>query len=187
MLAFLHRLNSRFLTNTSHRPKDSHLYQAVVVICLILLILQRVVNVYVPIQLGALVTSLGESSKNGSIPYKDIILYVVFRYLQGNSGIIGALRSVLWIPVSQSLFRRLSTAAFEHVLSLSLDFHVSKKIGEVTSALSRGAAMNTFLENFVFQVFPMIFDIFVAGSSSSSTSTRFTPSSSSSSCGPTSS
>lgn len=49
------------------------------------------------------------------------------------------------------------------MLGLSLDFHLSKKIGEVTSALSRGSAMNTFLENFVFQVFPMIFDIFVAG------------------------
>jgi ATP-binding cassette, subfamily B, vacuolar membrane transporter HMT1/ACLQ len=44
-----------------------------------------------------------------------------------------------------------------------MDFHLSKRIGEVTSALSRGAAMNTFLEGFLFQVFPMLFDIFVAG------------------------
>lgn len=143
----------------SFRPKDSHIYQAVVVLCLGLLILQRVVNALVPYQLGVLVNEL----KYGQIPYKQIVLYVIYRALQGNSGALGALRSVLWIPVSQSLFRRLSCAAFEHVLGLSLDFHLSKKIGEVTSALSRGAAMNTFLENFVFQVFPMIFDIFVAG------------------------
>lgn len=128
-------------------------------ICVILLVGQRIVNIMVPLQLGVLVDSLGY----GRIPYKEIILYVVYRALQGNSGALGAARSVLWIPVSQSLFRRLSCAAFEHVLGLSLDFHLSKKIGEVTSALSRGAAMNTFLENFVFQVFPMIFDIFVAG------------------------
>ena len=44
-----------------------------------------------------------------------------------------------------------------------MDFHLSKRIGEVTSALSRGSAMNTFLEGFLFQVFPMLFDIFVAG------------------------
>jgi len=43
-----------------------------------------------------------------------------------------------------------------------LDFHLSKKVGEVTSALNRGSAMNTFLESFLFNVFPMIFDIFVA-------------------------
>ncbi|EAQ84125.1 hypothetical protein CHGG_10529 [Chaetomium globosum CBS 148.51] len=140
-------------------PKDSVVYQATVVVCLILLICQRIVNLMVPLQLGSLVESLGY----GRIPYRDMILYVVYRALQGNQGVIGAARSVLWIPVSQSLFRRLSCAAFEHVLGLSLDFHLSKKIGEVTSALSRGAAMNTFLENFVFQVFPMVFDIFVAG------------------------
>ncbi|KID82981.1 ABC transporter, transmembrane domain, type 1 [Metarhizium guizhouense ARSEF 977] len=140
-------------------PKDSVLYQAVVVVCVFLLICQRIVNVLAPLQLGNLVDALGK----GGIPYKDIILFVTYRYLQGNQGAIGALRSVLWIPVSQSLFRRLSTAAFEHVLGLSLEFHLNKKVGEVTSALSRGAATNTFLEVFCFQVFPMIFDIFFAG------------------------
>ncbi|KAF7560548.1 hypothetical protein G7046_g3591 [Stylonectria norvegica] len=140
-------------------PKDSPLYQVVVIICLILLVCQRTVNVLAPVQLGVLVDSLGE----GRLPYKQVILYVVYRALQGNQGILGAARSVIWIPVSQSLFRRLSCAAFEHVLGLSLEFHLNKKIGEVTSALSRGAAINTFLESFCFQVFPMVFDIFVAG------------------------
>lgn len=109
--------------------------------------------------LGWLVEALGY----GTIPYKEIVLYIIFRSLQGGQGLIGAARAVLWIPVSQGLFRRLSCAAFEHVLGLSMDFHLSKRIGEVTSALSRGAAMNTFLETFLFSVFPMLFDIFVAG------------------------
>ncbi|KAJ4168610.1 hypothetical protein NW754_010531 [Fusarium falciforme] len=135
------------------------MYQAIVVVCLVLLICQRTVNVLAPVQLGVLVDNLGK----GRLPYKEIALYVVYRALQGNQGALGAARSVLWIPVSQSLFRRLSSAAFEHVLGLSLEFHLNKKIGEVTSALSRGASMNTFLENFCFQVFPMVFDIFVAG------------------------
>ncbi|KAG8405067.1 hypothetical protein J3459_022274 [Metarhizium acridum] len=85
-------------------PRDSVLYQAVVVVCICLLICQRIVNVLAPLQLGNLVDALGR----GGIPYKDIILFVAYRYLQGNQGAIGALRSVLWIPVSQSLFRRLS-------------------------------------------------------------------------------
>ena len=94
------------------------------------------VQVAVPVLLGWLVDSLGY----GRIPYKEIVLYIVFRGLQGGQGAIGAARSVLWIPVSQGLFRRLSCAAFEHVIGLSMDFHLSKRIGEVTSALSRGAA-----------------------------------------------
>lgn len=40
-------------------PKDSPLYQAIVVLCLILLIAQRVINTMVPLQLGTLVESLG--------------------------------------------------------------------------------------------------------------------------------
>ncbi|KAF2967963.1 hypothetical protein GQX73_g5642 [Xylaria multiplex] len=106
---------------------------------------------------------LVEALGYGKIPYKEVILYVVYRGLQGQQGAIGSARSMLWIPVSQSLFRRLSCAAFEHVLGLSLDFHLSKRIGEVTSALSRGSAINTFLENFLFQVSPMVLDIGVAG------------------------
>ncbi|RGP74635.1 ATP-binding subfamily b [Fusarium sporotrichioides] len=140
-------------------PKDSPLYQAIVLVCLVLLVCQRTVNVLGPLQLGVLVDNLGE----GKLPYKQIVLFVVYRALQGNQGALGAARSVLWIPVSQSLFRRLSSAAFEHVLGLSLEFHLNKKVGEVTSALSRGASINTFLESFCFQVFPMVFDIFVAG------------------------
>jgi ATP-binding cassette, subfamily B, vacuolar membrane transporter HMT1/ACLQ len=141
------------------RPKDSPLYQFIVVVCLGLLVCQRTVNVLAPLQLGELVDALGE----GKLPYKETILYVLYRALQGNQGALGAARSILWIPVSQSLFRRLSAAAFEHVLGLSLEFHLNKKIGEVTSALSRGASLNTFLESFCFQVFPMVFDIFLAG------------------------
>ncbi|KAI1392406.1 uncharacterized protein F4822DRAFT_128197 [Hypoxylon trugodes] len=140
-------------------PSDSPLHQATVIVCVLLLVCQRLVQVAVPVLLGRLVDALGY----GKIPYREIVLYIVFRGLQGNQGLIGAARSVLWIPVSQGLFRRLSCAAFEHVLGLSMDFHLSKRIGEVTSALGRGAAMNTFLENFLFQVFPMLFDIFVAG------------------------
>ncbi|KAI0444368.1 hypothetical protein F4803DRAFT_511685 [Xylaria telfairii] len=139
-------------------PSNAPLHQATVLLCVLLLIAQRVVNILVPLQLGVLVDSLGY----GKIPYKEVVLYVVYRGLQGQQGAIGSARSVLWIPVSQSLFRRLSCAAFEHVLGLSMDFHLSKRIGEVTSALSRGSAINTFLENFLFQVFPMLFDIFVA-------------------------
>lgn len=146
---------------SSTRPKDSPLYQAIVFVCMGLLMCQRVVNVLAPLQLGTLVNALDKG--NGQIPYKEILLFVAYRYLQGNQGAIGALRSVLWLPVSQSLFRRLSSAAFEHVLGLSLEFHLNKKIGEVTTALSRGAATNTFLELFCFQVFPMVFDIFLAG------------------------
>jgi ABC-type transport system involved in Fe-S cluster assembly fused permease/ATPase subunit len=79
--------------------------------------------------------------------------------MQGNMGLVGAIRSYAWIPIGQYSYRALSTRAFEHVHSLSLDFHINKKTGEVLSALSKGAAINTFLEQVLFQIFPVIVDL----------------------------
>lgn len=96
------------------------------------------------------------------MPWKAITLYVLYRGLQGQQGVLGSTRAILWISISQSLYQRLTCAAFEHVLSLSLDFHLSKRIGEVISALNKGSALNTFLDGFAFQLFPMVFDLWVA-------------------------
>jgi ATP-binding cassette, subfamily B, vacuolar membrane transporter HMT1/ACLQ len=86
----------------------------------------------------------------------------LLRGLQGQQGVIGSIRALLWIPISQSTYRHLTSAAFEHVLMLSLDFHLSKRIGEVMSALSKGSALNTFLDGFAFQLFPMVADMWIA-------------------------
>ena len=116
------------------------------------------INILVPYQLGVLVAAL--QSRN--LPSKEIALYVLFQGLQGQQGVLGSFRAILWIPISQSLFQRLTCDAFEHVLSLSLDFHLHKRIGEVMTALSKGSALNTFFDGFVFQLFPMVLDLAVA-------------------------
>ena len=127
-------------------------------LCAILSASQRLINILVPYQLGILVDSL----KEGKLPYKEISIYVLLQGLQGQQGILGSVRALIWIRISQSLYQRLTVAAFEHVLSLSLDFHLSKRIGEVISALNRGSALNTFFDGFAFQLFPMVFDLGVA-------------------------
>jgi ATP-binding cassette, subfamily B, vacuolar membrane transporter HMT1/ACLQ len=130
----------------------------ILVASLSLLIGQRIINIMVPYQLEQLIKALGQ----GQMPYRQIFLYTIYRGLQGQQGILGSLRAILWIPLSQSLFRRLTCAAFEHVLKLSLDFHLSKRLGEVLSALTKGSALNTFLDSFAFQLFPMVLDLGIA-------------------------
>ncbi|EFE39246.1 ABC multidrug transporter, putative [Trichophyton verrucosum HKI 0517] len=141
-----------------YRPSDSRRLQLRAVFCFFLLILQRIVNIMVPRQLGFVVASLG----SGTIPYKQLAIYLVLRGLQGQQGVIGSIRALLWISVSQSTYRRLTSSAFEHVLSLSLEFHLGKRIGEVMSALSKGSALNTFLDGLIFQLFPMVADLWIA-------------------------
>ena len=115
------------------------------------------INLLVPDQLGRIVDRL-EHSINGN-PWSAICLLIGFRFLQGTNGVLGAARAALWIPVSQCSYRELSVASFEHVHSLSLDFHLGKKTGEVLSALGKGSSINTFLEQVTFSVVPMLLDL----------------------------
>ncbi|RDW57559.1 putative vacuolar ABC heavy metal transporter (Hmt1) [Aspergillus mulundensis] len=143
-------------------PSKSRRLQLVVLVCFMLIVLQRVVNVLVPLQVAKITNKLSEQGDDFRVPWFEICLYILFRWLQGNQGLIGSLRSTLWIPVSQYSYMELSTAAFEHVHGLSLDFHLGKKTGEVLSALSKGSSINTFLEQITFQVVPMLVDLCVA-------------------------
>lgn len=144
-------------------PAKSLKLQITVVICFVLVLIQRVVNVLVPLQAGAIINTLsGEDGLNQGMVWGQICLYILYRLLQGSNGLVGAIRSILWLPISQYSYREISTASFEHVHGLSLDFHLGKKTGEVLSALSKGSSINTFLEQVTFQVFPMLIDLGVA-------------------------
>ncbi|KAF2875949.1 hypothetical protein BDV95DRAFT_484973 [Massariosphaeria phaeospora] len=144
-------------------PSKDRRLQLTVVICFFIVMAQRIVNLLVPDQIGHIVDTLAadEGEKTGS-PWAAIIVFIVCRFIQGNNGLLGAIRSALWIPVGQYSYRELSVAAFEHVHSLSLDFHLGKKTGEVLSALGKGSSINTFLEQVTFQVFPMMIDLALA-------------------------
>ncbi|KAL8735325.1 MAG: hypothetical protein Q9166_000870 [cf. Caloplaca sp. 2 TL-2023] len=144
-------------------PAKSRRLQIVVIICFILVMAQRVINLLVPMQVGRITNILsGEEGELPGVPWGQICLYIFYRLLQGGNGALGAFRSTLWVPVSQYSYQELSTASFEHVHGLSLDFHLGKKTGEVLSALSKGSSINTFLEQVTFQVFPMLIDLGVA-------------------------
>ncbi len=144
-------------------PAKSLRLQVVVIVCFCLVMLQRVINVLVPYQVGLITDILsGENGPKWKTPWGPICLYILYRVLQGSTGLLGALRSTLWIPIGQYSYKELSTASFEHVHSLSLDFHLGKKTGEVLSALSKGNSINTFLEQVTFQVLPMLVDLGVA-------------------------
>ena len=140
-------------------PSRSLRLQLVAAVCFILVVAQRGVNIAAPIQLGIVTNKL---YAGGGIPWLSILLLILYKFMHGASGILGALRTVLWIPIGQNSARALTTASFEHVHGLSLDFHISKRTGEVISALNKGNAINSFLDQVTFSVIPMIFDLGIA-------------------------
>lgn len=144
-------------------PAKSLRLQLTVVICFVLVMMARVVNVLVPHQVGVITDELSrEDGQSVGVPWGSICLYIVYRLLQGSNGLLGAARAALWVPIGQYSYQELSTASFEHVHGLSLDFHLGKKTGEVLSALGKGSSINNFLEQVTFQVLPMLIDLAVA-------------------------
>lgn len=146
-------------------PSKSLRLKLIVCACFVLVILQRLVNIAVPLALRSVTNQLIATTKNEKIqetPWVSISILIALKYLQGTSGALGAIRSILWIPVSQYSYQALTTASFEHVHSLSLDFHLGKRTGEVLSALSKGNAINNFLEQLTFSVVPMVADLMAA-------------------------
>lgn len=146
-------------------PSKNLRLQLIVLICFIILLLQRGVNILVPRQIGIVTNKLTDYVDGpGAVPmpWAELLLLMLYKLLQGPSGLLGSLRALLWIPVSQYSYRALTTSAFEHVHSLSLDFHLGKRTGEVLSALNKGASINNFLEQVTFQVFPMLVDLVLA-------------------------
>jgi len=144
-------------------PRKSTKLQLLASMCFCLMIGQRAINVFVPIYSGKITDALsGEDGHGARAPWAIIAFYILFRWLQGGQGILGAARSILWVPVEQYSYRAISTAAFEHVHGLSAEFHTGKRTGELISALNKGSSINSFLEMVTFNVGPMIFDLLVA-------------------------
>lgn len=137
------------------RPPNQPSLQARAFVCVLILIAQRVVNVLAPFQLSKTMAAL----KYKRIPYKELYIYIVYQTIQGQQGVLASIRALLWTPIGQATYRRLTQSAFDHVMSLSLQFHLGKRLGDVVSALNKGSALNTFVESLIFQLFPMVADI----------------------------
>ncbi|XP_063624102.1 ATP-binding cassette sub-family B member 6 isoform X1 [Cydia splendana] len=146
-------------------PKKSCLLQFNVLICILLLISGRVINLFVPIYSKYIVDSI-------SIPpilfrWDLVLIYVFFKFLQGGGtggmGFINNLRTFLWIRVQQYTTRELQLELFRHLHSLPLRWHLSRKTGEVLRVMDRGTdSIDNLLSYILFQITPTIVDIVIA-------------------------
>ena len=148
-------------------PKRSVQLQLSVVTSVILLMSLRVVNVFVPRLNKEIIDVL--ALQNGQFPYGIILLYTLVKLLQGGTGsgrsggLIGTLKSILWIKVEQNTSKELKLELFNHLHRLGVRWHNSRKTGEVLRIIDRGSSsVNTVLNAAFFQVLPIIIDTFVA-------------------------
>ncbi|CAG8477671.1 17609_t:CDS:10 [Acaulospora morrowiae] len=133
--------------------------QIAIVICMLLLLLGRVVNVLLPYQYKVLVERLS----SGEVVWKEILFFVGLRWLQGDVGVVSTIQGVIWIPVGQFTTREISVKMLEHLLNLSLRFHLNRKTGEILRVQDRGvSSIVSILSSILFDIIPTLVDVVIA-------------------------
>uniref|UniRef100_A0A8C2GYW7 ATP-binding cassette sub-family B member 6 n=1 Tax=Cyprinus carpio TaxID=7962 RepID=A0A8C2GYW7_CYPCA len=147
-------------------PKGSVLLQLLVLLCLGMLGVERVINVFVPIYYKNIVNQLTDGSSWKTLA-TTVCVYGILKFLQGGgagaSGFVSNMRSFLWIRVQQYTNRVVQVRLFAHLHSLSLRWHLGRRTGEVLRSIDRGtSSINSLLSYIVFSIFPTIADIVIA-------------------------
>ena len=95
-------------------PKKSLLLQLLVVLSFMMLIAGRLVNLLVPVQYKKVIDTL-TGGVEGHFPWSEILLFILFRFLQGGVGLLSSAQSSLWIKVGQCTTRGISLEMFKHL------------------------------------------------------------------------
>ena len=98
-----------------------------------------------PIFLGKASTALTR------MDYADAIKYsIIYASIQFAATTLKEFQSLVYLHVAQAAFVELSEASFNHLHSLSLDWHLMKKLGEVIRSMDRGIAACDTLMKYLF-------------------------------------
>lgn len=147
-------------------PRGNILLQLLVLFCLMLLGVERAINVFVPIYYKNIVNELTDGSSWRTLA-TTVCIYVLLKFMQGGgagaSGFVSNMRSFLWIRVQQFTNRVVQVRLFGHLHSLSLRWHLGRKTGDVLRSIDRGtSSINSLLSYIVFSIFPTIADIVIS-------------------------
>jgi ATP-binding cassette, subfamily B, heavy metal transporter len=143
-------------------PKGEVGLRSRVVVAMVLLVLAKVVNVYVPILYKYAVDALGEPAAQAvAVPIALIVAYGAARVLaQG----LGEIRDAVFAPVSQRAIRNLALEVFGHLHALALRYHLERQTGGLSRVIERGTQGMEFLIRFTtFNILPTLFEIVLVG------------------------
>jgi ATP-binding cassette, subfamily B, heavy metal transporter len=141
-------------------PRDSLELRARVVLALALLIAGKLVNIAIPFLYKDAVDALTVKSPGAiAVPIAVILAYGGARVLSQS---FNELRNAVFAKVGQRAVRLIALAAFRHIHSLSLRFHLERRTGGLARAVERGTAGIEFLLSFMlFNIVPTVFEIVV--------------------------
>lgn len=124
----------------------------------------KVLGVVGPLLLGAAVNRLsagqGAGVQVGAAFAGLVIGWTAIRFL---SSAAPQMRDVIFTPIAQAAQRRAAADAFGHALSLSIEFHQTKRTGSLSRVIDRGArSMDFLLRALVFNLGPTAIELVIA-------------------------
>lgn len=138
-------------------PKKDRKVQFSIFLCFACLAASRALHILIPVQLGV-VTNLVLDKQS---PYGALLVWLVLVLINDDAG-LGLVEQVAKIPVKQYSYRQLTNAAFNHVMSLSMEFHSERDSAEVMKAIEQGESLANLLETAVIDILPTVLDLFLA-------------------------
>ncbi|MCW5667051.1 MAG: ABC transporter ATP-binding protein/permease [Piscinibacter sp.] len=132
-----------------------------VLIALAFLVAAKVANVGVPLVLKGLVDALdlkpGDPRTALVVP---VALLLAYGALRVSVTLFTELREFLFYPVAARIARRVSLEAFEHLLSLSLRFHLERQTGGVSRDIERGSrSIHSLLNYTIYTIAPTLVEM----------------------------
>jgi ABC-type multidrug transport system fused ATPase/permease subunit len=138
-------------------PRNDIRVQSCILISLLTVIIQRIFNVAIPYLLGV----IADKVTSGVAPSKELLAFLLLDIMYGESGII-FIQDLAKIPIKQFSYRKLTNAAFNHVMAQSIDFHSAQDSAEVMKAIEQGAALGNVLETMTMEIIPIFIDVILA-------------------------
>ncbi len=132
-----------------------------VLIALGFLVGAKLANVGVPLVLKDLVDSLdlkpGDPRTLLAVPVALLLAYGALRL---SVTLFTELREFLFYPVAARIVRRVSLETFDHLLSLSLRFHLERQTGGVSRDIERGSrAIHSLLNYTIYNILPTLVEM----------------------------
>ncbi|KAM0187310.1 hypothetical protein ACHAPI_011223 [Fusarium lateritium] len=137
-------------------PKKDRKVQLCIFVCLLCIVATRAFNVLLPRQLGIVADQLLAKQN----PFKALVVWLLLS-LVSHDVVIGAIEGLAKIPIKQFSYRSLTNAAFNHVLSLPMEFHSERDSAEVMKAIEQGEALTNVLDTIVIELLPTFVDLII--------------------------
>ncbi len=121
------------------------------------LVLSKAANVGVPVVLKAIIDYFEQASAAGLALAMPLSLLVAYGLLKLGASMFNELRDVVFAKVRYRAMRRLSTRVLEHLLKLSLRYHLERKSGAISRDLERGTrSVSQILNYMAFSILPIV-------------------------------